>query len=130
MNVDLHRARGARRALVALAGCATLPDTPAKEAVAAVAAATPFAAGHRQRAAAGRRAGQHAAADPPPPASSLRTFAEVSRDAKELPGPVPPLAEGRQGLDRDRARSVRPARISSRPTSTRVWARAASSRAR
>jgi hypothetical protein len=72
-------------AAVALAGCATVSDTPAKEAVAAVAAAaSPQAIANAQRLAGAP--GSTAAGLPPPPSSSLRTFAEVVRDAKEMPG--------------------------------------------
>ncbi len=68
----------------ALAGCATLQDTPAKEAVVAAAAAvSPQAIANAQRLAGAPGSN---APTPPSPPSSLKTFAEVSRDAKELPG--------------------------------------------
>ena len=41
--------------------------------------------------------------------SALRSFADVSRDAKELTGPLPRVAKGRQGLAGDRTGAVRPA---------------------
>lgn len=69
----------------ALAGCATLQDAPTKEAVVAAAAAvSPQAIANAQRLAGAP--GSNAPTTPPPPPSSLRPFAEVSRDAKELPG--------------------------------------------
>ena len=69
---------------IALAGCATMQDTPAKEAVAAVTAATsPQAIANAQRLAGAPGSTQ---ALPPPPPSLLRTFAEVTRDAHEMPG--------------------------------------------
>ncbi len=58
-------------------------------------------------------AGAPAARRPPPrrgrAPSNLRSFADVSRDAKEMPGPVPALAAGGARLHRDRAGAVRPA---------------------
>jgi hypothetical protein len=85
MNFVLHRA-AALAAACALVGCATVPNTPAKEAVAAVTAASPSpqAIANAQRLAGAP--GSTPAQTPTPPASLLRTFAEVSRDAKELPG--------------------------------------------
>ncbi|MCC6196183.1 MAG: zinc-dependent metalloprotease [Burkholderiales bacterium] len=72
-------------AAVTLAGCATVPDTPPKEAAAAVtAAASPQAIANAQRLAGAP--GSTPTAPPAPPASSLRTFADVTRDAKEMPG--------------------------------------------
>ena len=69
----------------ALAGCATTPDTPAKDAVAAVTAATsPQAIANAQKLAGAP--GSTALLPPGPPTTSLRTFAEVTRDAKEMPG--------------------------------------------
>ena len=111
MNVDsLHRASRRSPRLARLPAARPLPDTPAKEAAwsppsprrtpspQAIANAQRLAGapGSTPRAAARRRR-----------RSSLRTFADVSRDAKEHARPVPPLAEGREGLARDRARSVR-----------------------
>src|SRR5262245_30764932 len=72
-------------AAAVLAGCATIPDTPTKEAVAAVTAATsPQAIANAQRLAGAP--GSTPAAVPGPPPSPLRTFAEVTRDAKEMQG--------------------------------------------
>ncbi len=72
-------------AACALAGCATLPgETPAREAGAAVtAAASPQAIANAQR-----LAGAPGSTPPasPPAASGLRSFADATRDAKELPG--------------------------------------------
>ena len=66
----------------ALAGCATLQDTPAKEAVVAAAAAvSPQAIANAQRLAGAPGSNPMT---PPPPPSSQRPFAEVSRDAKEF----------------------------------------------
>ena len=87
MNVASNAATGLAAALpspCALAGCATLPDAPAKEHAAARDDAV--AAGHRQRAAARRRARAARRRNAASPTSSLRTFADVTRDAKELPG--------------------------------------------
>jgi len=71
---------------IALAGCATMQDTPTKEAVAAVTAvaASPQAIANAQRLAGAP--GSTQAQPPLPPASLLRTFAEVTRDAQEMPG--------------------------------------------
>ena len=84
MKVNLHGA-AALAAACALAGCATLSDTPTKEAVvAATVAASPQAIANAQRLAGAP--GSTPAQPPGPPPSALRTFADVSRDAKELPG--------------------------------------------
>jgi hypothetical protein len=84
MRVNLHGA-AALAAACALAGCATLSDTPTKEAVvAATVAASPQAIANAQRLAGAP--GSTPAQPPGPPPSALRTFADVSRDAKELPG--------------------------------------------
>jgi hypothetical protein len=72
-------------AVAALAGCASLPDTPTKEAVAAVTAATSPQAIAAATKLAGAP-GSSAPMPPGPPPSALRPFAEVSRDAKEMPG--------------------------------------------
>ena len=71
---------------IALAGCATMQDTPTKEAVAAVTAvaASPQAIANAQRLAGAP--GSTQALPPLPPPSLLRTFAEVTRDAQEMPG--------------------------------------------
>src|SRR5580765_3902393 len=69
----------------ALAGCATLPDAPAKDAaVAAAAVVSPQAIANAQRLAGAP--GSNPPMTLPPAPSALRSFAEVSRDAKELPG--------------------------------------------
>ena len=70
---------------LALAGCATLPETPAKEHAAAAGATAPSP---QAIANAQRLAGAPGSTPPQPlsPMSSLRTFAEATRDAKELPG--------------------------------------------
>src|SRR6478735_3905534 len=67
---------------LALAGCATLPDTPGKEHVAA-APPSPQAIANAQRLAG---APGSTPPQPPSPISMLRTFSEATRDAKELPG--------------------------------------------
>ena len=74
----------------ALAGCAALPDTPA---AGAAATAAPAAAPSPQAIANAQRLsgapGSTPPATPPTVPGSLRTFAEVSKDAKELPGLFP-----------------------------------------
>src|SRR5215207_7555352 len=66
-----------------LAGCATLPDTVEKEHAPVAGTPSPQAIANAQR-----LAGAPGSTPPPSlsPASSLRTFAEATRDAKELPG--------------------------------------------
>ena len=65
-------------AAVALAGCATLPDSDAKE---HAGAPSPQAIANAQR-----LAGAPGSLPPHSSMSSLRTFADATRDAKELPG--------------------------------------------
>ncbi len=67
-----------------LAGCATLPETPANR----TATSAPAVPSAEAIANAQRLAGAPGSAPPAPvqPASTLRAFAEVTRDAKELPG--------------------------------------------
>jgi hypothetical protein len=71
---------------IAVAGCATMQDAvPAKEAVPAVTAGpSPQAIANAQRLAGAP--GSTTMQPPGPPPSMLRTFAEVTRDAVELPG--------------------------------------------
>ena len=54
-----------------------------------------------------RRRGARLQPPPRPPPRSPKPFAEVIKDAKETPGLFRVVAEGREGLDRDRARPVR-----------------------
>ena len=70
-------------------GCATLPEAPAKEGTAATAPSPPQSPSPQAIANAQRLAGAPGSSPPPAPApapSALRTFADVSRDAKELTG--------------------------------------------
>ncbi|MEO8754237.1 MAG: zinc-dependent metalloprotease [Casimicrobiaceae bacterium] len=70
-----------------LTGCATLPETPGKEGAAAAAPSpspSPQAIANAQRLAGAP--GSSAPTTPAPAPSALRTFAEVSRDAKEHTG--------------------------------------------
>ena len=85
MNVATKAAPALAAVVLALglAGCATVPGTPAKEQAAAPATPSPQAIANAQRLAG-------APGSTPPqavsPASSLRTFAEATRDAKEQAG--------------------------------------------
>ena len=81
MKVASHAAI-ALAAAVALGGCATLPDTSAKE-HAGPTTPSPLAIANAQRLAG---APGSTPANGASPVSSLRTFAEATRDAQELPG--------------------------------------------
>ncbi|HTQ00498.1 MAG TPA: DUF5117 domain-containing protein, partial [Casimicrobiaceae bacterium] len=83
MNVSARSAL-ALAAAVALAGCAAMPGTSSKDSVAVAGpAASPQAIANAQRLAG---APGSTPAQPTPAASLLRTFAEVTRDAKESDG--------------------------------------------
>jgi hypothetical protein len=70
-------------AAAALAGCATLPQTSSKEPAPSATAPSPQAIANAQRLAGAPGSTPPQAASP---ASSLRSFADATRDAKELPG--------------------------------------------
>ena len=89
MNIASHAAAFARNAIAAgalaltLAGCATLADDLGKEHAPVTTAPSPLAIANAQKLAGAPGSGP---AQPLPPLISLRTFAETTRDAKELPG--------------------------------------------
>jgi hypothetical protein len=81
MTIATVTAAAAAISAIVLAGCASTPTAPGKDAPAAT--ASPQAIANAQRLAGAPGSTPPAAAAP---ASSLRTFADVTRDAKELPG--------------------------------------------
>ncbi len=72
--------------LFALAACATLPDAPAVNGARTAAAAPVLAPSPQAIASATRLAGAPGSAPGPVTPPTLRSFADVSRDAKETPG--------------------------------------------
>ena len=97
--------------LRALAGCATVAGHAgqgSRSAAATAATPSPQAIANAQRLA-GAPGSTPPRSRPARRASSLRTVRRRQPRRQGAARPVPPLAEGRQGLDRDRARSVRPA---------------------